>query len=158
MDTSLSQSVGAVATYAHKLSFGQWECWIFLLSVELDRPWPTEELFAKTVGHEGPGAQTTRSFPNSDQGRNRDFLSNWNETKIPSYFQYESYKSYNILFLTDYVHTHKWTRVEGFIVVAAARSRLPQGPGLGEGRPFRRDFWCFGIWCFSCGESKFGQF
>ena len=59
MDTSLSQSVGAVATYAHKLSFGQWECWIFLLSVELDRPWPTEELFAKTVGQEGPGAQTT---------------------------------------------------------------------------------------------------
>ena len=98
------------------------------------------------------------AFRTATKEGNRDFLSNWNETKIPSYFQYESYKSYNVLFLTDYVHTRKWTRVEGFIVVAAARSRLPQGPGLGEGRPFRGDFWCFGIWCFLVGNLNVASF
>jgi len=40
--------------------------------VELNRPWPTEELFTKAVGQEGAGAQTTPSNTNSEQGRKRD--------------------------------------------------------------------------------------
>lgn len=79
MDTS--QSVGAVChirAQAVIWTMGVLEFTFFFFQmfsptcVELDRPWPTQELFAKTVGQEGPGAQTSQSNTNSEQGRKRD--------------------------------------------------------------------------------------
>ena len=51
--------------------------------MELNRPWPTEELFTKAVGQEGGGAQTTQSNT-SEQGRKRDvsLQQEWNQDTI----------------------------------------------------------------------------